>query len=196
MTWEETLKIAGVILGSLGGGGAIVFGLSNWFGKVWADRLMTKERAYHERELEKLRSELERSTQEELEHIKKKLAVSQQEDLRKFHDKVSTYQVFSDIIAEIVGDFDLYYYIKKQPLPEEALDAFNRKRYRLYGYLAILCPQEVIDAQDKLMRNLLDIANGSIRYDFTEVRRLGLNLVNEMRKDLGFGTNIKYNGTI
>lgn len=196
MTWEETLKIAGVILGSLGGGGAIVFGLSNWLGKVWAERLMTKERAYHERELEKLRSELERSTQKEIEHIKKQLAVLQQEDLRKFHDKVSTYQCFIDLIADILGDFDLYFHIKRQPLPEKAFDDFNRKRLRLYGYLAILVRQEILDAQDQLMDHLLRIAVGSVEYDWNTVRTLGLNLINEIRKDLGFEGSIRYNGAL
>jgi hypothetical protein len=42
----------------VGGAGAIIFGLANWLGKVWADRLMQRETAAHSRELEKLRNSL------------------------------------------------------------------------------------------------------------------------------------------
>jgi hypothetical protein len=35
------------VIASLGGGGAIVLGFSGWLGKVWAERLMEKERHEH-----------------------------------------------------------------------------------------------------------------------------------------------------
>jgi hypothetical protein len=35
----DALQVGGVIIGSLGGGGAIVFGLSGVLGKIWVDRL-------------------------------------------------------------------------------------------------------------------------------------------------------------
>jgi len=58
MTFLEGLQLAGTILVALGGGGAIVFGLSNWLGKVWADKLMQKEKAKYSRELESLKKNL------------------------------------------------------------------------------------------------------------------------------------------
>jgi hypothetical protein len=59
----EYLKIATAILGSLGGGAVIVFGFSNWLGKIWADRLMRNETARHNQELESLRNRLLRETE-------------------------------------------------------------------------------------------------------------------------------------
>ena len=56
---EFGLTIFG-ILGSVGGGGAIVAGLSSWLGKVWANRLMAEEKAKYEKELERLTKQLER----------------------------------------------------------------------------------------------------------------------------------------
>ena len=56
---EFWLTILG-ILGSVGGGGAIVAGLSSWLGKVWADRLMAKETAKFREDLERLTKQLER----------------------------------------------------------------------------------------------------------------------------------------
>lgn len=44
MSLKELAEIATAILASLGGGGAIVFGLSSYLGKVWADRGLEKQR--------------------------------------------------------------------------------------------------------------------------------------------------------
>lgn len=63
MQLQEALELSGVILGSLGGGAAIIFGFSSWLGKVWANRLMEKEKAAHAQELESLRSRLTQDTE-------------------------------------------------------------------------------------------------------------------------------------
>ncbi|MFA0332417.1 hypothetical protein AB4526_25745 [Vibrio cyclitrophicus] len=58
MNIEELLTLSAAILGSLGGGAAIIFGCSSWLGKVWANRLMEKEKSVHAQDLESLRSKL------------------------------------------------------------------------------------------------------------------------------------------
>jgi len=63
MLFKEILEISAVALGSLGGGAAIIFGFSNFLGKVWANRLMTKEKAEYARELESLRNRLVKETE-------------------------------------------------------------------------------------------------------------------------------------
>ena len=45
-----------VIVGSLGGTGVLILGLSAWLGKVWANRLMTNEKAQFETDLEAIKS--------------------------------------------------------------------------------------------------------------------------------------------
>jgi len=60
ISWTEVLKIALGVIAALGGGGAIVAGLSSWLGKVWADRLMAKETAKFREDLERLTKQLER----------------------------------------------------------------------------------------------------------------------------------------
>lgn len=62
---KEIFEITAAILASLGGGTAIVFGLSSWLGKVWANRILAKEKAEHSKELEFYKSELNK----ELERI-------------------------------------------------------------------------------------------------------------------------------
>lgn len=39
MTWTEALQVGTVVVGALGGGGAIVFAFSGFLGKIWLDRL-------------------------------------------------------------------------------------------------------------------------------------------------------------
>ncbi|MDO6707593.1 hypothetical protein [Photobacterium sp. 1_MG-2023] len=58
MDLSEVLGISAAILGTLGGGAGIIFGMSNWLGKVWANRLMEKEKAQYSKELESIKSSL------------------------------------------------------------------------------------------------------------------------------------------
>jgi hypothetical protein len=44
MTLKEILEVALTVIGSLGGGGLIVLGLSGYLGKVWADRGLAKQK--------------------------------------------------------------------------------------------------------------------------------------------------------
>ena len=59
-SWTDVIKIVAGVIAALGGGGAIVAGLSSWLGKVWADHLMAEEKVKYEKELERLAKQLER----------------------------------------------------------------------------------------------------------------------------------------
>jgi len=76
MTVADAWSVALAVLTSLGGGGLIVASLSSWLGKVWADKLMQKDRAKHAEDLEKLRSRLEQSQRLLQAEIEKALFVS------------------------------------------------------------------------------------------------------------------------
>lgn len=58
MAWSDVLKVVLGVLASLGGGGAIVLAMSGYIGKIWAARILERERAQHAKELEELRSKL------------------------------------------------------------------------------------------------------------------------------------------
>jgi hypothetical protein len=79
MELSEMFKLVGAILVSLGGGAAIIFGFSNWLGKVWANRLMEKEKATHARELESLRNQLTQDTESYKVKLKKSEFIFQKE---------------------------------------------------------------------------------------------------------------------
>jgi len=61
MTWRDALEVGLVVIASLGGGGAIVVGMSNWLGRVWADRLAERQRLESERELANQRGRIDQA---------------------------------------------------------------------------------------------------------------------------------------
>jgi hypothetical protein len=62
MTIVDAWRVALAVLASLGGGGVIVVLLSSWLGKVWANRILEQDRLKYSTAMEKLKSELDRTT--------------------------------------------------------------------------------------------------------------------------------------
>jgi hypothetical protein len=61
MTLTEILQFSGTLLGSLGGGAVVIFGLSNYLGKRWADRMIEKFKAELQEGLESHKVALRKS---------------------------------------------------------------------------------------------------------------------------------------
>lgn len=191
-SWTVVLQI----IGSIGGGGLIVASLSSWLGKVWAERLMAREKAGHEAALAELQAKLERRNQIEIEALKTELRVSEEKHLKGFQDRVAIYRMAVDVVAEFLGDLDLYMRTN-QSIPADRFDMFNRMRMKAYGYLAMLASQRVMDAYDQLADHLLLIVNGRQSYEWSEIRRLALALLNAVRVDIGLDASpIHYNGQL
>ena len=57
--------VSGAILGSVGGAAAIIFGLSTWLGKVWANRILEKDKLKYSSELEVIKKQLQSETQKQ-----------------------------------------------------------------------------------------------------------------------------------
>jgi hypothetical protein len=66
ITAEQVTTICISIVTGLGGGAALIWALSSWLGKVWANRLLEKDRLKYNRELEVIKNELGRASQEYL----------------------------------------------------------------------------------------------------------------------------------
>ena len=49
---KEIFMVAGAILGSVGGASLLIMGLSSWLGKVWASRILEKDKLKYQSELE------------------------------------------------------------------------------------------------------------------------------------------------
>ena len=58
MSLTDALSVAAAVIASLGGGAAIVLALSNWLGKIWANRLMEADKARFARDLKAIEANL------------------------------------------------------------------------------------------------------------------------------------------
>jgi hypothetical protein len=183
MEWESVFKFVTASIASVGIGGAVVFALSSWLGKVWAKRILAVETHNLESVLEKTKRELD---------------IIKETTLRFQNDKILTYRAIVDVVARILSSFDSHQMGRLQAHEAGSrFDEFNEQRIRVYGYLAMLAPQSVMDAQDQLMDYLLKIATGEDEYEWEKVRGLALNLLNEVRKDVGIDKSpIEYRGEL
>ena len=116
--------------------------------------------------------------------------------LRTHQDKTAIYRIAVDIIASILANLD-----RANELSEVQTQAvvheFNRDRIRLYGYMAMLAPQYVMDRQDALIDYLVAVTPGTEIYDWLRVRDLALNWLNAVRQDVGLDTTqIVYSGNL
>lgn len=183
MSWEDSLRIFITGLASIGGGGALVLGLSTWFGKMWADKMLANQTH-------------ELATQ--LESTKRELDVVMQTTLRFQNDKILTYRIVIDMVARLLAALDAHQSGRLvEPAAGARFDEFNEQRIRVYGYLAMLAPQSVMDAQDSLVDHLIRVGNGSLAYEWAEVREKALLMLNAVREDIGIGKDpITYNGEL
>ncbi len=191
--WET----AAAVLVSLGGGGAIVLGLSSFLGRVWAQRLMSAETARHDRELAALRASLEATNQARLVQIQHDLSIAQDKVLLAYRDKLAAYRAVVDVVAPLLADVNAFLLRRDNAQLAAAAQRFEEGRLRLYGYLAFIAPQAVMDAHDALMDYILSaLYDAGVTYDWKRVRSLALALINEARKDIGIDPSpIEYRGT-
>lgn len=85
MTWDDAFKIASSILVSIGGGAAILFGLSSWLGKIWAERILNSDRDRYSRQLEMLKSDLSSDVEKLKSQLALKLEISKRFSEKQFH---------------------------------------------------------------------------------------------------------------
>ena len=71
MIWQYVWGIVGGIIVAVGGAGAIIVGISKWFGNVIAERISQKNKARYDKELEELKSH----HQKEIEQYKSELSI-------------------------------------------------------------------------------------------------------------------------
>ncbi|WP_350237968.1 hypothetical protein U1R68_11850 [Pectobacterium colocasium] len=194
MTWEETFRLIGTGLFSVFSAGAIIVGLSSWLGKIWAQRILQKENHELKMRLNTAQHKLNVS----LKTIEKELDLMKDKYVSIRNDKVLIYRGVIDLIASLLAKLDAYSINRlSQDEAMKHFDEFNEQRIRLYGYMAMFAPQNVMDTQDELIDYLLQVAYGKRLYEWEEVRAMALALINEIRKDVGIDqAPIEYNGKL
>lgn len=61
----QILNLAAAVIASLGSAGVMLFALSSWLGKLWATRIMEREKAELTKSIEETKAELQRSVEYE-----------------------------------------------------------------------------------------------------------------------------------
>lgn len=195
MPMSDVFELTAAIFASLGGASAILFGLSNWLGRQWADRLLASERAKHEKEIEALKSKLRVETEAQLANLNQWLSIQKETHLKHHTDKLSIYRSVIDIVGCFIHELEQVALKRKPSVPEDILERFLMQRLQAYGYLAMLAPQNVMDRFDSLMDLILDVLYDNKVPTWTEVREQAIALLNAMRNDLGLdGGTIEYRG--
>lgn len=180
--WETV----SAIIVSIGGGGLIVAALSSWLGKVWADRLMARETAAHNRDLAAITAKFDR----ELETLRDDLFSKTDRLSHGYRQKIELYkEVGRPLIA----------YIAAQQFPgdnsHKALEVFDEARLNSTALLGLFAPTEVFDSYNNLMDYIFDCNDGTISWDFGEFRNRALTMLSLMRKDVGmFNDSVSYKG--
>lgn len=196
---SELLKITALVITSLGGGGAVVFGLSNWLGKVWADRLMQKERAAYEREIENFKAKALQSLEQEkahyqhdLEEFKAQLSRDGERSTQTLRERVALYKQCCEPALELImsGMDD------KGAINEGAMLEFERKRLVTAATLGMFAPLPVFEAYNDTIEYIQDCFEKKRQFDFSEFRRLGFLFLNAIRRDLGINNeDLIYRGS-
>jgi hypothetical protein len=92
---KEILQICATVIASLGGGGLIVFGLSGYLGKIWADRGLEKQKQEYTQLNLKFQSQLDLATRrlqielDALGHLHKLRTESEFEKVRELWKRVA-----------------------------------------------------------------------------------------------------------
>jgi hypothetical protein len=167
MEIKEVFEIAGAILASLGGGSAIVLSFSSWFGKVWANRILEKEKAEHSKDLEQYKRELS----EELEKVKslndKALYVSKVQ----YDNEYRIYlEIWSALNEAIIFSEMLYPIVEKTPEDKEEKQKFKEEKYKKFA--------EKYNLYSFLIDKYAPFYKKEFYDSFKEVRKLCSNLGN------------------
>lgn len=169
---KEAFDIAQAVLLSLGGGSIIVFALSSFLGKVWAERILQNQKIEHDRELSEFKSHLESTAQK---------------NSFNYQQKLELYKVITIPLVEIS-------ILIKNGLNADHVKEFDRQRLHLIAQLALFAPQNVFDAFNDMIDYIYDtLENGN--YSFPIFRIKALHFLSEIRKDIGiYNDDLSYKG--
>jgi len=124
-----------------------------------------------------------------VEREKTKLEKEKTNFTKALNEKIDIYKKAIDIYSELLNNFDYNNITKEQRYN------FNKERMRLYGYMGLIAPQEVMSTFDSLTDYLFDVMEQKESYDWVKVRNHSLKIINSIRKDIGINdSDIIYKG--
>jgi len=175
MNIEQAFEIAQAVLLSVGGASIILFMLSNWLGKVWANRMMVNERAKHASDLAELTSKLKK----EAEHNNHLLM-----------QKIALYKEAANPVIELIVK------AQHEPLTLSDLQAFDKDRLSTTALLAMFAPSNVFNEYNNMIDYIYDSVEEKQPWSFDIFRGKALIFLSEVRRDIGlYNDNLSYSGT-
>lgn len=175
MSTEIAFEVAGAVLLSVGGGSVIVFALSNWLGKVWAERLMARETARHSQYLATLHANL----QARVAHFS-----------QTYKQKIELYKEVSNPLIDLI--------VKAQHsggLTSADLKDFDKSRLTTTALLAMFAPAQVFNEYNNLIDYIYNAFEGKEVWSFPEFRVRALKFLSLVRADIGlYADGVSYNG--
>jgi hypothetical protein len=175
MNTTTAWEITQAILISIGGGGLLIFSLSSYLGKIWADRLMATETAKYQEKLEILRSELSRTGNR---------------DALNHKEKIDLYKGISEPIIGLIVSIE-----HTGNITYELLSGFEHRRLSITAQLAMFAPMSVYDTYNELIEYLYNCMEVKDSYSFKKFREYAHKFLTEARKDVGIHTDeVRYLG--
>jgi hypothetical protein len=193
---QEYFELASVIIASVGGAGAIIFGLSDWLGKVWATRLMASEKQKYAKDFESFKTEITAKAQIELERIKADVEIFKTKEIDGFKDKVNIYKQAIDMLSEALADLDYFHQNGWDDLKvKESKRDFNVIRLKNRGYMSMLSPPEIVYNFDALVDEIFAVYNKEKEYSWVAIRELSEPVIDSLRADIELSEGlIRYQG--
>jgi len=130
MTLTDILRIVASATLSIGSGGAIVWALSSWLGRVWATRILEQDRAKYAREIEHLRAQYGRETEQLKTQLEKTVFVSRVHFETEFKALAEIWRNIADVRASIS---ELRPIGPRMAQPDADEEAEFNKRFALYS---------------------------------------------------------------
>jgi hypothetical protein len=205
----DVFAVAGAVIASLGSGGLLVFAMSSWLGRVWATRIMEREKTALTISIENAKAELTRSIEREKAEMAKfheahrselqELSSQRQDALNRKRD------VYTELVTKmrvlLKADMELAHQENDKWAFLAAYDkcyiwAPEAVIHAIRDLLAVLETKAALDAQLRDPATLPVESRGMViaelgRLD-AEARTLYRRCMLEMRKDSGFQDSAEY----
>ena len=160
MTLADIYAVAGAVIVSLGGGALLVFALSSWLAKVWADRILEKEKAGYASEIEQLR----RVYGEEIERVRSELqknAFEHQTRFSWYHQRkaeliASVYSLLHDVsehVTAMVSPMQLGGDDQRAAHAQKTIDLYNKLASEYYGQ-KIFLEKDICDKVEAILTSV------------------------------------------
>lgn len=152
MDLKTLFQTAAAILGSVFVSAGVLYALSTWLGKVWANRILEQDRARYQRELEAVLQRLKTASEKEL--FVHRLQFEKEFDIYfklwgKLHDLRNAAQVLRPTVGFITNT-DEYEEERKKTLLKDLATAYEEVRKIVYDYRPFYAP-DIYEAADKIL---------------------------------------------